>query len=165
MQHEHLPGSIGQPPDRFFEIQRQLGGVGTARHAVQRILGVVVTAALGAERGPPGQDDVHSEAMQPRPERRLCAKRRELGPRPDEHILREIVRVLVPGHPPGEAVDPGNVRAVQPLEGPAVPRGGERHVGCFRVPRRLVVIPAQCRYPGSGELHVPDSIWLRRERL
>src|SRR5947207_11827576 len=51
---------------------------------------------------------------------------RSLAPRPHEHVLREIVRVVLPGHPPGQAVNARDVRTVQPLERPPVPGGGER---------------------------------------
>src|SRR5436853_574694 len=170
VQHEHLARAVGKPPDRLLEIERQLVYHGATRHRVEHILGIVIASPFGAERRAACQDHVDRQAVQPGPERRLAAERAELAPGADEHILRDVVSHVGIDHPARQAVDPRHVEAVQPLERAPVATGGERHVGRFRVPRasparRLVRISAQCRRPGTGELHVPNLIGTRGKRL
>ena len=58
--------------------------------------------ARRAERPEPLDDHVHGQPVQPGRERRLAAKQRELLPRPDEDVLRQLVGCVGAGHPPRE---------------------------------------------------------------
>src|SRR5213595_1691222 len=72
VQHEHLPGAVGQPPDGLLEVHRQLRRRRAPGHPVEDVGRVVIAAALCAEGGAPGEDDVYRQAVQPRPERRFA---------------------------------------------------------------------------------------------
>src|SRR5205809_607867 len=88
VQHEHLPRAVGQAPDGLLEVHRQLRRRRAPRHPVEDVGRVVIAAALCAEGGAPGEDDVHRQAVQPCPERLFAPERRELGPCTDEYFQR-----------------------------------------------------------------------------
>jgi hypothetical protein len=63
------------------------------------------------------EHDVHGEAVEPGAERALAAEQRQLLPRADEHVLRELLgERAVGGHAGAERVDARRVRPVQPPE-------------------------------------------------
>src|SRR5947208_11591933 len=78
VQYEHLSRAVGQPPDRFLEIHRQLRCRRATRHVVEHVGRVDMAAALRAERGAPGEDVVHGQAVDPRPEPRFPPESPEL---------------------------------------------------------------------------------------
>ena len=66
--------------------------------------------------------------MEPGAERRRAAERAELLPGADEDILGQLVDVAPRRHPPDEAVNLRQVRAIEGFERPNVSRRGGRHV-------------------------------------
>ena len=97
-------------------------GRGHARGDVPRHFGV-------------SQEDVHGDAMEPRAESRLAAKLTETLPGVDEHLLRAIVRQIVPDDASRQRVDARRVCDVEPLECLGIAPRGARHVARVRVGR------------------------------
>ena len=76
--------------------------------------------------------------MKPRAEARFAAESAQLFPRPDEHLLREIVGGIFTHHAPRERMDPIHRRAVKSLEGGMVPPGGQGDVPGLSVLRHAL---------------------------
>src|SRR5262249_17815369 len=66
----------------------------------------------------------------------LAAELAELLPGPHENVLRDLVGFVAADHPPRQAVNPPDVRAVEPLEGGRIPPGRQGHVGLSTRPNR-----------------------------
>src|SRR6266550_103683 len=105
VQHEHLPCAVWEPGDRVLEVERQLDPRVAAGGTLEGVLPIVEALLLRAEGRAPGQDDVDREPVQPGPERRLAAERRELVPGPHEHVLGDLVGRVGTDHAPGETMD------------------------------------------------------------
>ena len=75
----------------------------------------------GAQRPEALDDDVHRQAMQPRGERRLAAKRPELLPDANEHVLGQLVGRIRAGHAPREVVHTAQMGLVYALERARIP--------------------------------------------
>ena len=98
------------------------------------------TGAAGCRVGSAGQDHIHRQPVQPGAEGRLSAKGAQLLPHADEHVLRHLIRVFLAQHSADQAVDPRDVRPVEPLEGVGIPAGGQGILG-----------PRLCRCRGAGQ--------------
>src|SRR5689334_16317202 len=66
--------------------------------------------------------------MEPGAERRIASERAEFLPRAHEHVLRHFVGLVASEHPPHKVVDPGDVQAVEALEGGGIPPGRKGHI-------------------------------------
>ena len=85
-------------------------------------------------------DYLDREPVQPGAEGRIPPEGPELLPGADEHVLGDLVRLLLAQHAPREGVDPGHMGPVEPLEGMRVPgsrQGGLDCVGIRSGPGRL----------------------------
>jgi len=74
-----------------------------------------------AERPEALDDHVHGEPVQPRRKRRLAAEQGELLPRPDEHVLGQLLGCVGAGHPPRQVEDARHMGPVYPLESRRIP--------------------------------------------
>jgi len=112
---------------------------------------------IDPERLAPGQHHIDREPVQPGPERRLATERRELLPRPDEDVLREVIGFIRIEHAAHQAVDAGDVRAVQTLKGGRVAASRQGYVRRFSIRR-------QCFLEHLGA-HPPGWICKQAKRL
>ena len=91
------------------------------------------------------QHQVDRQPVQPGAEGRLAAKAPELLPRPDEHVLGQLLGVGIRDHAAHQGMHPVHVHPVQPLEGAAVPALGEGDLD-----RLLVALPGLLAALGQG---------------
>ena len=74
-------------------------------------------------------DDVHGDPMEPGAEAAVSTERRQLLPRPDERVLRQLLgERAIAGHPHAEGVDAPDVRPIEPLERAPIAAGPERRI-------------------------------------
>ena len=119
MEQERGARAFRQRLDGPLEIEpvhrdpRFVGGV--TDPVVQHVRRLILTRRLAPQ---PVQADVHPQAVQPRPERRVAAERVQLPVGGEENLLQQVVRVRgVPHHPEGQIVQPGRILPVDVLEG------------------------------------------------
>jgi len=118
VQHEHGAGAGRQLRDRRLQIHAEVDVLGARRRRhLQHGLAIAEEPLAGrAERAKALDDHVHGQPVEPRRERRLAAKQRELLPRADKDVLREFIGCFGSGHPPREVENPRHVGPVDPFE-------------------------------------------------
>jgi len=131
MKDEDDARSLGKLRDRRFHVHSDVSRGGAAGHEVEDVLVVVEPDPLGLERRAPVQNHVDRDAVKPGAERGFAAKRAELLPHADEHVLRELARKVRAYHPACESMHAAGVRLVEALEGARVPVLGTHDVGPF----------------------------------
>ena len=118
-----------------------------AGHHIQHRVALVVPLSPDAEGLAPAEDHIDGQAMEPGAEGGLAAEGAELLPRPDEDVLRDLVGFLIAQHPADQAVDPCDVRAIEPLERAGIAAGGQRRIHRIRI--------------GPSGLHLRAALQLR----
>jgi hypothetical protein len=135
MQDEHAPSPRWQRGDGALEINTLLDV--DRRHGAisRRVVEIVseryasVATLIGAR---PHEHDIYRNAMQPRTERRVTAKGRQSLPGANEHVLRELPRLLMIGrHAKTKSVYAAGMRAIQHLERIQLARPRARDEGLF----------------------------------
>jgi hypothetical protein len=116
MKHEYLSRSFWEPLDRGFEIDTKTWYLRPRLNALERVFRIGKPAAGGGERLTLCKNHIDRHSVQPRAERRLPAKRRELLPRSNEDVLCNFVRFVRAEHPSSQTVHSIHVRSVEALE-------------------------------------------------
>ena len=116
VKHEYVPGSGGESLDRCFEVHSDLRAPLVRRSALSiPLLGCGALAVYGEAPAMP-EDHADRYAVEPGSECRIAAELRDLLPRPNEGVLRQLVGVIGTRHPSRQSVYPGHVSPVQSLE-------------------------------------------------
>jgi len=128
VQNENLPCAVRKPCERHVEIHREVTGSLLRGKRFEDPVAVHVSLPSRGVRPEAFDDHVGGKAVEPRSERRLAAKARELLPHADEDILRQLLRIPSRRHATNQAMDARQMRTVEPLERACVSRRGQRHV-------------------------------------
>src|SRR5262245_52627312 len=116
VQNEDLAGARGQPLDEVVEVHAQISAGRRYCGEVERCRVVGDSSALDGERSTPFDHHVQRQPVQPCAERRVSPEGAQLLPGPDEDVLGYFVGVIAAEHPPGQAMDPGDMAAIETLE-------------------------------------------------
>jgi hypothetical protein len=145
MQHKHLFRPVGQTLHGGLEVHCQLQPGTASGDNVQRRISLQVSLSSGAECLSPSQDHVHGQAMQPGTEGGFTPECAQLLPGPDEDVLGHLVGIVIVQHAPNQAVDPGHMVSIEPLECAGIAAGSQRRIHSVRIgPAGLFVL--QCHH-------------------
>ncbi len=128
VQHEHFSGPWRQTRYGALDLGIQEQPFVASRSRLHCVLVVDVPLLTQPEPLPVLQDDIDRQLVEPRAKSCLTPKRAKLVPGPQEDVLEHVVGFATAEHPPGEAIDPSNVRPVQPFEGRRISLLRQRHI-------------------------------------
>src|SRR5439155_7171615 len=155
VQHEHHPRPLRQARNPLLEIHAVLAPARARLDPLQHFVVSQEPGALGRERGPLAEDEVHRQAVEPCGEARLAAERVQLLPRAHEHVLGQLRGAVEAHHPAGQRVHPVHVLLVQAAKGLRVSTRGQRCVTGLKALGQGALVQGQGRLPGQGCGHCP----------
>src|SRR5688572_23607867 len=152
VQDEHFPRGRGEALERRIEIHAEVAAAPCRRHPLQRVLAVADEAVpQRAERAKALDNHIDREAVEPRGEGGVAAKRAELLPGAHEHVLRQLVGGIRSRHAAGQPVHPRDMPRINAFERNRIAASRECDIG---VSRRL----GRRRPPFRG--HHPPRHWM-----
>jgi len=157
VEHQHLSRPFGELGDRAFEVDSLVRG-DRPRGKRFHFLARVDALTLDGPRLAVGEDQIHAQPVEPGAKGRFPSKRAQLAPRPHEDLLGQLVRVIVPGHAPGQTVNPSDVHPIQAFESPTVSGRCQHRIRCLHTRGRGHWVRLQHSLPGVPSL-VFVSAW------